>query len=508
MAENSKKEKTIKKYVTGKNRENIICFLLISAAAFFFLMRSPLHPWLGRDSGIDSSVYKTISLMMQRGFMPYKDSFDHKGPLIYLINYLGDVLLGYQGVWMFEYIFLIVTFFLMYKTARLFCSTVPSVITTLSASGLLFLYFDDGNMTEEYAMPFIAAALFIFLDYMKNDKVTRLRLVLCGFSCGMVLMLRPNMIAVWEAFSVGVLVKLGMGKKWKTVLKFLTFFMAGVLAAVLPFIIWLAANGALSAFWDCYITFNSEYSSGAVTERALFINKWESFFFFLNTEILMLSFGGLVYGTVKGKKLLNLTYIGFLLLTLCFISMSGMTYPHYGMVLVPAVIYPLSIIFSELEALKDKHISGVLIALVSLYMFSRMVAPDWTRQLSYVAGVYDIRNENNRSEAASEVADVIQKYTDREDPIFVYGMWDYIYVISDRPHATKYSYIFPISDIRKEILYLFYRQLEKELPKIVVVQKDFHHPKILSFLMGHDYERIWTSDPDSPEDSTVIYYRP
>lgn len=41
--------------------------------------------------------------------------------------------------------------------------------------------FDEGgNFTEEYAMPFILWSLYIFLDYFLNEKVSGLRILLCG----------------------------------------------------------------------------------------------------------------------------------------------------------------------------------------------------------------------------------------------------------------------------------------------------------------------------------------
>lgn len=55
-------------------------------------------------------------------------------------------------------------------------------------------------------MPFIAPAIYIFLDYFINQQIINIRLVLCGISMGAVLLLRINMIAIWVVMCIGVVV--------------------------------------------------------------------------------------------------------------------------------------------------------------------------------------------------------------------------------------------------------------------------------------------------------------
>ena len=88
-----------------KNKENLIVFIAAAVLAFFFLLNSPIHIWRLADTDVDSSVFKTVALMIDKGYMPYKDSFDHKGPLIYVLNYWGLKISYYRGVWLFEMMF-------------------------------------------------------------------------------------------------------------------------------------------------------------------------------------------------------------------------------------------------------------------------------------------------------------------------------------------------------------------------------------------------------------------
>ena len=90
--------------VWNTRRIEFICMVIIAGMlAALFLFKSPLHPWICSDTGTDSSVFRTIAFMMSKGFMPYRDSFDHKGPLLYILNWFGnDFLACGGGIWTLE----------------------------------------------------------------------------------------------------------------------------------------------------------------------------------------------------------------------------------------------------------------------------------------------------------------------------------------------------------------------------------------------------------------------
>lgn len=119
---------------------------------------------------------------MRHGGMPYRDTFDHKGPLLYLLNYTGSLISYYKGVWFIELLMDFTAFFTLYKIARLCCGRILSLCCMLGDVSLLFEYFEGGNMTEEYAMVFIAGALYIFLDYFYMIKFQNC--VLCSVVFG------------------------------------------------------------------------------------------------------------------------------------------------------------------------------------------------------------------------------------------------------------------------------------------------------------------------------------
>ena len=64
-------------------RNAVTGFLLV--LSFLLAMANPMNPLVDVPrTGTDSSVFRTVAMVMQQGGMPYLDSFDHKGPLLFV----------------------------------------------------------------------------------------------------------------------------------------------------------------------------------------------------------------------------------------------------------------------------------------------------------------------------------------------------------------------------------------------------------------------------------------
>ena len=69
-------------------------FILVIIYILFSLQHSPLFETLGYDK----EVFQYIGMIIKNDLHPYSDVFDHKPPVIYLLNYLG-VLLTPNSTW-------------------------------------------------------------------------------------------------------------------------------------------------------------------------------------------------------------------------------------------------------------------------------------------------------------------------------------------------------------------------------------------------------------------------
>ena len=479
--------------------QNVLLMLFMSSASFILLLKSPLHIWRHTESALDGNVFQTIALMMDHGYMPYRDSFDHKGPLLYIINYIGRHISAYRGVWVIEYIFMVVTLFSLYKIARLKCNKVISCVVVLAVGSLLLTTLCQGNRVEEYSLPFIAIAQFIFLDFLLNRRINCIRIFLCGLCLGGVCLLRPNMISVWLVFCIAVLIDLIKRKEERLIGRYILEFLVGFGSMIIPIIIWMMAKGILMDCWDCYIKFNLVYISAP--EMTSFGHKCDSFFFFLNNILVICSLIISIYFAMKTEHFLYSIYVCYIISTLWLISLSGMQYISYGTVLIPVVVFPIAALLAEC----GKSENNLLVLIMVLLLSVSTIMPEWLPMIGSLGKMYENRHEDNISKLVRDVCYIVEKETTYAEAISVYGSWDTIYLLTGRIHATRYSYTDPLVDYMPEIKDEYFEQLKKELPRIIVIQGGFYDDDISNFLTENEYDIIWHEDKE--ERAAMIFER-
>ncbi len=487
-------------------KEYLIALFCAAVLAFFFLLYSPLHPWRYAPTTADSGVFKTVAMMMNEGFMPYKDSFDHKGPVLYILNWIGMQISYYKGTWAIEFIFMTVSFFLLYCIARLSASILPAVLAVFISSSLLFPYFYWGNVTEEYALPCIAMSLYFFLDFCLHRKCSSFRILLSGMAFAFVCLLRPNMAAVWIVFCPVILWMAIQEKNWKLLGQFVSFFIAGICVIAVPILLWLYANDALSQCFADYIIFNGHYCENGQSNLQ---KQLSSFVHFASSPVYLFATAGCLLCLRKNCFLLA-TYFVLMLLAVLLICLSGMRYGHYGMVLIPIACYPISLFLGticERVALLSQNTGritklSVCVLACAWFIWSAMPfiqkLPAWYTQF----------HTKKINPAVQNIVGKVRSLTKDTDRISVYGNWDIIYVLSKRMHATRYSYQFPVSNILPSIRDEYMAGLKRELPKVIVVQEKHYDSSIQKFLTQNGYSRVWpenTAEMDMARTGQVFY---
>lgn len=465
-------------------------FLLFAGLSFGFLIISPLHIWKNEAAGTDSSVFMTVAMMIDRGYMPYRDSFDHKGPLLYLINYVGRKIATYRGVWVLEFLFLFVTILYLYKIARILCGRKKSCLIVIIQLALLEGYFEGGNLVEEYALPFISMALFIFMDYFVNQIISRFRLFICGICMCCVCLLRVNMIAVWAVCCIAILAQCIKTKQMEKLREYILFFMLGIMIVGIPIIIWLGMNQSLLPFWKQYIEFNMVYSSYKPE------NRWNVLMQFINTPVVVLTLMTSMYLINTKEKFINGICLACMIVTLLLISISGKTYKHYGMILIPAVTLPMAGLFKACEDNFPGRQGRFVLFLLTAYLMAKIVVPVWAPIISELSQSLYERNGGKKSDDIENLCRFINENTDVNDCISVYGNADLVYVLCGRSHATQYSYQFPIGEVMPEIMDDYFRQLEEQLPEVIAIQPSYYNERIEQFLQNNNYMLVWSEVED------------
>ena len=322
------------KKIRTSPRSRILLVLYLCAAAFIVSMQSPMNPFYTTLGGVDSSVFHYVASVIEQGGLPYRDTFDHKGPLLYLINYLGLKISYYSGAWLLEYFTLVLWNALTYRTARLFCGRLASCAVVFFSGAALFSCFFGGNFPEVYALPCITGALYIFTDYFLHQKISPFRLFLCGAALASALMLKPNTIAVWVVFSLAVLVQAIREKNLPVIPRFLGFFLLGFVVVLLPFLFYFVRNGNFTDFIDTYFRFNFLYAGAEGDSSTL---KVVVNFLFCEWAFPSLVLAALLFRQKTEERFFWGAYLLFLLLSVAFCGMSGNEYVYYRISMLPAM---------------------------------------------------------------------------------------------------------------------------------------------------------------------------
>ena len=472
-----------------RNNLKYIRFLLIGLILFglslVVALKAPNNFFHAGSTTVDSSVFIYMGRVILNGGMPYRDYFDHKGPVLFLINALGVYISPTWGVWLLDCFAFFVTFVMIYRIARFHCNRFFSITVVLASTYDLFRYYIEANGTEVYAMPFIAIATYIFLDYFLHEKIGTLRLMICGLSFCAVFLLRANMIAVWMVMCIGVFLQCIMKRELVKIGYFLKWFLVGAGLLCVPIAFWLGINGAISEFIDDYFIFNIIYSgSSDIVDKITAL-----FYFFSIKSILFCSVLVAIMCAVK-KDLLHWLYAVLFVASLVMMNMSGWKSDHYAMVLVPLAAYPFSFAVKCIQdGVEQNDYKSLVIAMM---ICTGSVLPPWISAIEEaVCEDFVNWNENCVLPSHQAIVDLIQQNTTKEDQIIVIGNYNLYYNLSDRFAASQYSYQFPIIDYDLNKYGEFFDELYESVPKMVVINSHYEsNEHLLEFLDSFPYRDI------------------
>ena len=246
----------------GNKKWKILLFCIFCFAALFNLDVSPFKyivpscPFsecLNNQLDMDTYVYLYGGNLITKGLMPYRDYFDHKGPLVYLIMAAGIRIGRIAGVWLLQTCLLAVTSIFAFKTSRLIASQGASALAT----GLAILWYTQGKTgPETLSVPFLTITLFYFVRYLLNGDIKKGETFLTGCCFGIVALIKLNLTSLWMVFILVVTLTSLMKKEYFLLLCRAVVFLGGATVVCAPVLFWLSAKGAFPDFIRDYWFYN------------------------------------------------------------------------------------------------------------------------------------------------------------------------------------------------------------------------------------------------------------
>ena len=386
------------KQITGKKVSILFIALGFLGAAIFIAMASTLNPWSMKLPHLDSAVWLRCAVEMKQGKTMYVDVWDHKGPVLFAIQYLGLTLTPHSltGIWLLECLCVFWLLWSFYLTAglvseRRFVRFLASVLSLHS----FYYFYQHGNCVEEWALPFISISLYFFAKYLQTEGIVRWEILLAGAFMGLSFLLNGNLVAVWICFVPVIAIKLIWQKKWKELGQCALCFGGGFLAVVSVTLLVLGLQGALGAFLQAYFGFNASYVSG-VTLRS-FISAvlnfayWDSWFGYVHILLLFL----LVHRGKPDWKWFSLLYSA---VSLIMINISGRGYEHYGLQLIPCMIIPMTVCVEAVRNWCRNHWEFLFVVAVVSVVWLRFEAAHYQELITWT-----LTEEGDNSYAGGKV---------------------------------------------------------------------------------------------------------
>ena len=323
--------------------------LFLFAFAGVFSLSVVFSPYSTENFGHDAGIFAYVGYALTQGKVLYTGAWDNKGPLLYIIQALGIAINYRYGIFILEFTSLFVTLLFMYKTALFFIPRYVAAIDAALVTMPLTVTLEGGNLSEEWALPFTAIALYFIVKFFCNNYILKkYEMMIVGACIAAIVLLRLNIVMFIAVAVLGVIIHLIKKKQVKTLIDVALFAFIGFIIFVLPFAIYLIMTDSLSACLDSAY-FGAVDAFSGITKMTIITNVSSMVFQFINSGaftiivlfVIILPF--YMYKT-KGhnnelKTLLLISYFG-IFATLFGNSVSGAAHMHYFMSFIPVMLIP------------------------------------------------------------------------------------------------------------------------------------------------------------------------
>lgn len=477
---------------------------LILILGLVVLLRIPswFEPhWYG-----DEEIYLVLGQMIRRGAVLYRDIWDNKTPLLYLIYGLSPTLLWAK---LTATVCVLGTTLGVYKLSQKIFEdkpTVYSLATTAVVGILLSLTLLEGTIANAelyFTLPIIVGAILVYrlltTDYRLQTTIWIGLLAAAAF-----------LLKVPAVFDfAGLLLAFSLNRfidEFSSPTKNYQRFLAEQIKTYFPLVLSFAvpvglvflyffASHALTDFITAAFKQNVNY---VAIDSGLFQKLTNP----LYTKGVLLLLGVALIGWAYFKKLVSKEFV---LLSLWFgfslygALLSNRPYKHYLLQIVPPAVVLLVYLWAHFRRYIIPNIVYVILLwwIAKAFYFAFALNPltyypnflDWAserKQWEDYSNYFDGRTANNY-----RVAEYIKLETNPDDPIFVWGDVASIYTIASRPAATKFIQAHHLTTINPRNYDLIIDRLLTYQPKFIVVTR----PVLFNFaaletLLRRNYKEV------------------
>ena len=477
------------KILNKQNIYYILIFVIVTILALLGLSSSPLNKGVTQN---DSAVFQIMGRGMLEGQVMYKDLFDHKGPVMYVINAIAYLINPQIGLFIVETLFISIGAVFIFKTSKMLVNKRVSVIMSLVYVMLMFISILGGNFTEEYAMTFTSIALYCIMKIIyKNEYENKILWGIIGATFALNFFIKPTYIAIWIAFGIIQFIYSIKEKKIKELIKYIFYMIIGIMIVTLPIIIYLVLNDDIHYFIDAFFILNMKYSEAGLLKKA------KTFWILINRSKFV---GYIIIGIIcnilmlfnKKINLKNRLFVtSFFVISIILTAWAPNAYKHYLTQLVPAIVLELielclyikeNLKLNEKESEILKELPQNLILILAICCMILVTG----NKISKDVGIFSRIAQNG--EVINHELDEVKKYLNKDDEIIVLGNQPYYYIYLNKYPKCKYFFQLPIILYDNSIMEEVQNYIIKNKPKIVIKYIMGHSEENFNYIYGKELE--------------------
>lgn len=438
-------------------------WFLIFTLALFAILRTPslIEPhWYG-----DEGIYQVIGRALNEGRVLYKEIWDNKPPLLYLIYaWFNGQLFFVKAASLIVGLFSIISFYFL--TGEIYKKIASRFVSTFIYSILFALPILEGNIAnaENFMLLFITLAAFLVLRFSKKQKLHYL--FFAGFFLSIALI--TKIVAVFDFLAFCIFIFIFLLDRSKEILK--------TLKPISIFSLSTAFLLLFSSFYFLIIGAFPDFLSGVFSENVNYVNVSNNFIFplgmLLAKTILLLLFAFLIFKNRKDLARFEVFIYVWVIFSIYSAFFSQRPYTHYILVMLPS----FSLVVGKLIEEKKKKILDIAIVafmiFVSIFNFKL-----YTRTIAYYKNYIDFMIGSKKLDdyyaffdpqtpKDYEIASFINLNTTDNDKVFIWSNNAQIYAMTDKLPIGKYTAAYHIT---------FYKNADRK----TIEEVDLEKPKYI-----------------------------
>ncbi len=416
-------------------------WILIWSCVLFFLLRLPslFEPrWYG-----DEGIYQVIGLALRDGGLLYRDTYDNKPPLLYLIYALGNA----DQFWirlmsLIVGILTIVT--LLFLAKKLFINNKAVYVSVFFFSITFGVPYFEGNIANAenfMLLPILLAGYFVFEYEAKHTRF----LFLAGTLLSLAFLIK--IVGLFDAVAFGVFLVI---QNYTSLRNVVQTELKRLFPLIIGFLIPIFLTGAFFYFHGAL----SLFISAAFQQNVGYVGYGNTFIIPQGLLILKLvALGATCFYLFIKRRSISPAFM-FILLWLMFslfnAYFSGRPYTHYLLVLLPSFSLLIGTLF---ETAKKRTVQIILVIGISLLVYKSFDLYTKTPQyygnfLSFMTGgksLSDYRGFfDKRTPMDYDLTRYLKEHMEKNDRIFLWGNSAQVYALVKTPPPGRYAVAYHI----------------------------------------------------------------